>query len=275
MIRVLAILGLGLFSTVLMAQDPPPPPPQPVAPPPALIPPPMPPKEGINPDHDAMMLIWPEIRERHMRHEEALKKAIESERLIDKIQKLKTKHGDLPEDEFYENHPEEFEEEIHELEGRFGFMGEKLSDCLIQLSQEGVLPELVIQDFENPHWRSWVSFSVGVEREPEELLKVLARSFHFEIKKEEGLYQLSPQKDGLARQNVPRLNVRLEKVPLDLAIKTIARKGRASVVFPENLPSAKVDLTFENVSVHDALKAIAQAYNLRFGREGEVYYFNP
>lgn len=275
MIRVLSILGMSLFTTVLLAQDPPPPSPQPVAPPPALIPPPMPPKEGFNPDHDAMMLIWPEIRERHMRHEEALKKAIESERLIDKIQKLKTKHGDLPEDEFHEAHPEEFEEEIHELEGRFGFMGEKLSDCLIQLSQEGVLPELVIQDFENVYWRTWVSFSVGVEREPEELLKVLAGSFHFEIKKEEGLYQLSPKKDGLARQNVPRLNVRLEKVPLDQAIKTIVRNGRANVVLPESLPQAKVDLKLENVSVHDALKAIAKAYNLRFGREGEVYYFNP
>lgn len=223
-------------------------------------------KKSISNETDAsddMMLIWPKIPPGGDPTE--VKKALESQRLLDKI-----KHGAVAIN---------VEETLEETEitdsgkalKRSTFHGLSLSRVLLKMSSRGHLPPLYMQDSSSPFWDQKLYFSYDASSTSTDLLNQLAKLLDFKVMGTPTLTILSPNLSN--KRLLKPVTIHGDKIALMAVLKSILGTTGLNAVISEELKDVKVSVYFKQVPAEKALRALVSTYNLDYKEVNQIHMF--
>tara|TARA_Y100000589_G_scaffold329071_2_gene374700 strand:+ start:413 stop:1258 length:846 start_codon:yes stop_codon:yes gene_type:complete len=259
MIRIVIFVILTMVYSSIYAEDQ-------TAPEPLQIEPEV---EAVNelPSPDDMMLIWPKIPPSGDPKE--VKKAIESQRLLDKIKHgavaLNTKNGKKP-----SNKISGIEKSGSKIHVQSGF---SLANVLSKMSGRGHIPPILIEDPTHRLWHERVWFTYKNEVDPIKLLNRIAKSYEFLARKDENFYALSSK--VFNKRAYKPVSINAEKISLITLIKSILKSAGLNGVISEQLRDFLVTVQLKKVSAFQALEAIVKANNLEHRIIGDIHVIHP
>ncbi len=225
--------------------------------------------ESVNeiPSPDDMMLIWPKIPPSGDPKE--VKKAIESQRLLDKI-----KHGAVAlNNKNNLNLKNKNSKSVKSNPKVHLVSGKPLANALAKISAKGHIPLILINSPNDRLWHERIWLSYKTEIEPLKLLKKLAKTFRFTVRNDGSFYVLS---SGLFSNRVYKpISINAEKISLVTLIKSILKSAGINGVVSENLRDVLVTVQLKKVPAIEALKAIVKASNLEYQIVSNVHIFHP
>lgn len=212
---------------------------------------------------DEMMLIWPKIPPGGDPTE--VKKALESQRLLDKI-----KHGAVA-----INKEEIVEESViigaDKPFKRSTFHGLSLSQALLKMSSRGHLPAVYMQDPSNPFWDQRLYFSYDASSTSTDLLNQLGNLSGFKVSETSTLKILSPNVAN--KRSVKPVTIHAEKIALMVVIKSILGTAGLNGIVSEELRDIKVSVHLKQVPAVEALRGLASIYNLNYQVVNQIHMF--
>ena len=225
--------------------------------------------ETVNevPSPDDMMLIWPKIPPSGDPKE--VKKAIESQRLLDKIKHgavaLNTKKNVTSGTKITDDGKSHLKIHVNS--------NDSLANVLSKMSGRGHIPPIFIIDPTHKLWHEKVWFTYEDKPDPPKLLKQIAKSFGFIAMKDENYYSLSSKFYNKRAFKPVSLNV--EKISLVTLIKSILKSTGLNGIVSEKLRDIVVTVQFKKVSAIQALRAIVSSHHLEYRVIGDIHVIYP
>ena len=217
---------------------------------------------------DDMMLIWPKIPPSGDPKE--VKKAIESQRLLDKI-----KHGAVALNTKQTQKINEKKSELTKSNSKVRVIaGIPLANALTKISGEGYLPLIFINSPGDRLWHERVWFSYDTKMDSLKLLDQLAKTFGFSFRKDGAFFVLSSS--FVSKRVYKPVSINAEKLSLITIFKSIFKSTGINGIVSEKLRDVLVTIQLNKVPAIQAIKAIVRANNLEHQIIGNVHviYFN-
>ena len=194
---------------------------------------------------ESMLLIWPEVTDQNGSDEKNIHVEVEVE--VDDEQREKEGHN----------------------RRAFTVRQETLEEGLEFLSKKGVLPSFILMDRDHDVFQQRVTFSLLGNENSHEVLATFGEVFGFEMTLSHDIFVLKP-KQNLKKPTRP-ITLRLENVPLEKALLSIAKAGGLNLSFAKNLPKEMVSIVWQNVDALQGLQSIVKAKALRLDLVGNIY----
>lgn len=212
---------------------------------------------------DSMMLIWPKIPEGGDPAE--VKKAIESQRLLDKI-----KHGSVAlKKERSEQSNKDAKSDSEGTGQRFVFSGVMLSKALISMSGKGHIPPIFIKDSAHRIWSEKVWVSYDAAQKPADILRQVAELSGFTVSSGEIFHVLVPVE--VNKRLLKPVSIHADKISLVAVIKSILGSAGLNGVISEELRDILITVQLKQVPALDALKSIVEAHHLEHQELGGIH----
>ena len=212
---------------------------------------------------DDMMLIWPKIPPSGDPKE--VKKAIESQRLLDKI-----KHGAVALNTKQVTNITKKKLEAKNSDSRVHIIaGKPLAQALTKISGKGHLPLILINSPGDRFWHERVWFSYDTKIDSLKLLDQLAKTFGFSFRKDGVFFVLN---SSFVNKRVYKpVSINAEKLSLITIFKSIFKSAGINGVVSEKLRDVLVTVQLNKVPAIQALKALVRANNLDHQVVGNVH----
>ena len=221
--------------------------------------------ENVNdiPSPDDMMLIWPKIPPSGDPKE--VKKAIDSQRLLDKI-----KHGAVALNNKESKKNNETVPEIEKSNSHRQVVdGKPLAKALTQMSGKGHIPLILINNPGDRLWheRVWLSYDAGTDSS--KLLEQFAKTFGFTVRKDSSFYVLNSR--FVSKRVYKPISINAEKLSLVTFLKSIFKSAGINGIVSEELRDVLVTIQLKKVPAIEAIKAVVRANNLQHEIIGNVH----